>query len=113
MDSVSQFLRSMMDSPLRRDAESKVRKCLEFLVERGKVPAEEAKDLLKELSQASETGKNQLDEWIGCRVKEGLTGLSLPSRTEIKTLRERIYRLSERMERLESLLARRNGEKED
>ena len=87
-------------------AEDEIEKAVRRFTEKGLVTEEEAKRILKEFLSSIEKSKVNIDKKIEENIVKVLNRLSIPSRSEVKSLNKKIAKLekqvSELMQKIES-----------
>jgi len=98
------FLNKLVSEPEAawRDAEILSKRIATWLVEVGKLSAEDARDLVAELAEKSRTSRQDLEERLDKFVSEKLRVTSIPRREDLTDLRQRINQLIDRVDRLEN-----------
>ena len=78
----------------------KVSHFLDDMVKRGEVTAEEGRKLYDELMARAETERQNINERVRTQVRDMLTELGVPDRTQVALLEARIAALEHRIDEL-------------
>ncbi len=100
---VSRFLRdvSIRTGVVFRDAETTIRRIIQWLADKGKLSKEDAGLLIKELEETSVANRREFDREMDAFIADEARRVRLPSRERLKKLRRRVNDLIERVEKLE------------
>ncbi len=84
----------------------KVEDIVSEMVEKGKLRADEGKELVESLIKKTEQSQEQLEEWLLARVDEKLKKLSLAKSDELVELKQEFAELKKEIAELKESLAR-------
>jgi len=75
-----------------------VEKLVNEWVQTGELTRDEAKEMIRRLTERGDEEKTKLKEWIGGQLKELLRELDVPTKEDLRQLEERIAKLEQRSE---------------
>ncbi|MBW1660360.1 MAG: phasin family protein [Deltaproteobacteria bacterium] len=80
--------------------EEKVKKFVDDLVEKGEISGSRSKTLAEEIAKRFEKGREEWTSRFGQEMKKILTGLDIPTRSEVEMIKEDLREIKRELKRL-------------
>jgi polyhydroxyalkanoate synthesis regulator phasin len=104
-ETINQILRDLGKAPelVLRDVESNTQRLVSWAVERGKLSAEDARQILSSFAERPKAMAISFEDTIDRFIRTQVSELSLPRKDELTALRQRVNRMIDRADQLETL----------